>query len=162
MNEPRILYSTNTLLAYKINKKYYQDIHYIWCAPEFGSAPIGGGKPGNPPTSRPLYRYRLLQEESQAGDLHSALIGEQKSGLRKGAESKLKAKVITKPERDEIIQVIDAAPLTEYKPLIYTMTFADVKKMAKRVPVAERAHPLSEEYIIEKLPGDAFDILNLD
>lgn len=162
MKEPRILYSTNTVLAYRINRKYYGDVHYVWCAPEFGSAPLGGGAPGNPPTSRPLHRYRQLQAESQAGDLHSSLIGEQKAGLRKGADEKLKGGVITPPECDEIIQVIDSAPLSDFKPVIYAMAFAAVKHLAKRVPVAQRAHPLSEEYIIETLAGDIFDILNLD
>ena len=162
MKEPRILYSTNTLLAYRISKKYYDDVHYVWCAPEFGSPPIVGGVVGNPPTARPLHRYRLLQVESQAGDLHSALIAEQKSGLRKGAEEKLNAHIIVTTERDEILQVVDSAPLSEFKPLIYIMVFDDVKLLAKRVAVAKRAHPLSEEYIIEALPGDAFEILNLD
>jgi hypothetical protein len=34
--------------------------------------------------------------------------------------------------------------------------------MLKEVPVAERAHPLSQEYIIEELPTELFDTIELE
>ena len=161
-SKPKLLYSASTLAAYRISKKYFRDLHYVWCSPEFGSPPLGGVLTSNPPTSRPFYRYKALQKESQAGDLHSAFIADQKAGLRKGAVEKCKAKLISRKERDEIIAAIEKLSPADFKPLIYVMPFEDVKRIIQSVPVDKRAHPLSEEYIIEALPGDLFDVLNLD
>ncbi len=36
---PLVLYSANTLLAYKINETFYKGLHYVWCNPVFD----GGG-----------------------------------------------------------------------------------------------------------------------
>jgi len=36
-----------------------------------------------------------------------------------------------------------------------------VKQLVQEVPVSRRAHPLSAEYIIEELPGDRFDLIEL-
>lgn len=141
--------------------RFYQNRHYVWCSPRFGSVSVTGSLDSNPPTSRPLSRYKQLQQESRAGDLHSALIKEQKAGLRKGAETKLLAGVITEGDRDEIIEVVAAAQQADFKPLIYVMPYAAVKSLIKKVPVLERAHPMSIEYIIEDLPHDQFDILDL-
>jgi hypothetical protein len=119
MSSPKIIYSTNTKLAYQISKRYYGDEHYVWCAPAFGSINLTGDLNQNPPTSRPLYRYNILQEESQKSDLHSSLIKEQKIGLKNGANFKLKEGVINPVQHDEIIAIVDLAYPIDFKPYIY-------------------------------------------
>lgn len=40
--------------------------------------------------------------------------------------------------------------------------YGRVPGLVKEVPVEERAHPLSQEYIIESLPRRLFDIIKLE
>jgi len=158
----RRLYSTNSLLAYRISKRYYNDKHYVWASPSFGSRSTQEPLIGNPVSSRPASRYKQLREEVRDTDRHGHLIQEQRLGLRTGAQMKHDQGVISKEQRDEIMAVVDAAEIADFKPLLYVFSLDDVKGVVKKVPVNERAHPLSEEYIIEELPGSMFDILDLD
>ena len=162
MANPKILYSTNTLLAYRISRKFYKDNHYVWCAPKAGSTSLYGALLENPPTSQPLYRYKSLKEEALKGDLHGPLIKEQKVGLRKGAEIKLKERIITEEDKDKINSIVDISSQADYKPLLYIIPYENVKSLLKEVDIKDKAHPMSEEYIIESLPGDLFDIIDLD
>jgi hypothetical protein len=162
MSGPRILYSTNTLLAYKISKRYYHDKHFVWCSPEFGSVSLTGELlAANPPSSRPYERYQLLARDVRSGDRHSALAAEQRSGLRTGAIAKHDARVITLRERDEVLVMVDAADLSMLKPLIYAIPFEPVKHLVQEVALADCANVTSLEFKIEALPGDAFDVLDL-
>ena len=161
MSSQRIIYSTNVLLAYKICKFYYNDLHYVWCTPDFGS-PSSGVLTCNPPSSQALYRYNCLQTAVKGGDLHSASITEQRTGLTHGTQTKYDKGVITKEQRDDILYAIEKSPITEFRPLIYAIPYADVKHLLKPVPIADRARPTSLEYIIEELPGAMFDILYWD
>jgi len=161
MSSQRIIYSTNVLLAYKISKFYYNDLHYVWCTPDFGS-PSSGVLASNPPSSQALYRYNCLQTAVKGGDLHSPEIAQQKTGLVLGAETKYGKGAITKGQRDDILYATEHSPITEFRPLIYAIPYADVKHLLKPVPIAERARPTSVEYIIEELPGAMFDILYWD
>ena len=162
MKKPKFLYSTNVVLAYKIGKKYYQDFHYVWCSAKFGSISVDGEIASNPPTSRPLYRYKALQSEVSAGDSHGPYILSQKTGLIKGAGIKYNLNLITKAHYQEILAIIEYSPITEYKPLIYNIVYTDVEDIAKPVPIKDKATPISEEYVIENLPRKYFDILDYE
>ena len=48
-----------------------------------------------------------------------------------------------------------------FKPLLYIIPFETVKDICERVPLAEKAHPLSQEFIIKELKGNMFDIIEL-
>jgi hypothetical protein len=56
---------------------------------------------------------------------------------------------------------VDAADIQQFKPLIYVIPYTAVAAIAVEVPVSNRAHPLSVEYVIERLPGGWFDIIEL-
>ena len=154
--EPRILYSANAELAYKIGTRFYGDVHFVWCSPDFGSGGSGPGDDRNPPTSRPYKRYRDLAEEAEGGDTHGLLIASTRTGLRKGVIAKYKQGVISLDERNEILEIIERAPPADYKPLMYVMPYEDVKHLVRTIPVADRAHALSMELLIEELPGNLF------
>jgi hypothetical protein len=47
------------------------------------------------------------------------------------------------------------------RPLLYIIPFEQVKGIVTRVPVSERAHPMSVEYKVEALPRAAFDMVEL-
>lgn len=160
----RILYSTNSLLAYRVNVRYYGDVHYVWASPYPGNA--GSSRPladANPETSTPLHRYQSLRREVASGDRHGPYIQMQQRGVQKGAVEKHTKGEITESQRDEIIAIVAASYPADYRPLLFVIPFTDeVKALAEEVPVAERAHPLAEEYLIRRLPGHCFDILTLD
>jgi hypothetical protein len=162
MAVPRIIYSTNTLLAYRISVKYYKNLHWVWCTPDFGSKTVTGTLLANPPSSQALHIYKSFKIDVEAGDLHSTLIAKNKIGIKKGAETKYKSKKITLSERNEIYISVDKASISEYKPLIYEMVYEDVKHLVKVVPPELAARPTSVEYIIEELPGEKIIILDLD
>jgi hypothetical protein len=84
----------------------------------------------------------------------------QRSGIKHGANEKFTGGKISASERDEIIQIVDQATPSDFVPLMYIIPYGKVRDLVKRVPLAMRqAHPLSDEWIIEELPRDCFDIL---
>jgi hypothetical protein len=161
MSLPKILYSTNVLLAYRISRKYYNDIHYVWCSDNIGNDSVTGTLISNPPSSQPLRLYKGLQADVTSGDLHSALISEKKTGIENGAQIQYTTGNITIDQRDEIIYAVQKSPITEFKPLIYVIPYSDVKHLVKPASPYKTARPTSVEYIIEKLPGNLFDIIDL-
>lgn len=69
---------------------------------------------------------------------------------------------ITKEQASEIASIVDAAEPRDFKPFIFVVPFALVEKLIKPVPVSQRAHPLSIEFIIDKLPREKFDVIDFD
>lgn len=157
-----LLYSTNTWLAYKVAQMYYNDEHYVWCAPYFDAKSLPVHDAANPPTSDPCEIYHSLAAEVRAGDRHSVKIRENKVGILKGATFKRNAGVINEQQEKDIAAIVERAETRDFKPLLYIIPFEIVAKLVREVPVAERAHPLSVEYVIEQLPRSKFDIITLE
>lgn len=156
------MYSANTWLAYKVAKRFYNDEHYVWCAPYFDVRALPMYDAALPPTSSPSEIYHNLAAEVLAGDQHSTKIKENKVGILKGATFKRKAGVINEQEEKDIAAIVEKAETRDFKPLMYVIPFKIVAKLVREVPVDERAHPLSVEYVIERLPRSKFDIINLE
>jgi len=158
----RLLYSVNTALAYNISAQYYGGLHYVWCSPIFSARNHPDFVATPPPTSCPSDIYHNLAEEVRRRDAHSAKIGENRTGLVTGARYKHERGVITAEELNAIEEIAAAAETADFRPLLYVIPFASVSHLLREVPVAERAHPLSPEYIIEELPTDLFDAIALE
>jgi hypothetical protein len=159
MKEPLILFSTNTWLAYIISERFYNGIHYVWCSPYFNSKVLPDYDCTNPPTSNPIEIYKILQEESLRGDRHSPKIKENKVGIIKGAIYNQKMGVITEEQKKDIIAIVEIAETKDFRPLLYLIPFSIVSSIVKAVPVKDRAHPLSMEFVIESLPRNLFEII---
>ncbi len=161
MPQSLVLYSTVTWIAHVIAEQYYGNVHYAWCTPCF--SPDSDGCQGGRivPTSCPSIIYHSLWEEVQAGDLHSSKINENRVGIAKGASFKRKQGVITAKQEKDILKIIDKAQTRDFRPLVYVIPFDPVSNLVKAVPPTAKAHPLSIEFIIETLPRDRFDIINL-
>jgi len=161
MARPLLLYSTNTWLAYTIAETYYQGEHYVWCTPFFSprSAP---GYANVPPTSCPSSIYHALREEVAAGDRHSTKVKENRTGIIKGANVKKAARLIDVAQEQEIIDIVNSAETRDFRPLLYLIPFAAVAGLLQDVPVANKAHPLSVEYLIERLPRASFDVIDFE
>jgi hypothetical protein len=158
MSAPLILYSTNTLLAYRINQIYYRERHFVWCNPYF-SASAPSIDVQMPPSSTPSDICRSLFGDVSQEDVHSLKIQSNRDGIRKGASSKRNADQITEEQFREIDQIVSAAKLADFRPLLYVIPYHLVAEQARPVPPADRAHPFSQEYIIKDLPRPSFDVL---
>lgn len=160
--KPKILYSANTWLAYNVTRLFFGDLHYVWCSPIFDRR----GRPHvlatPPPTSCPCDIYFKLLEEVRGRDKHSAKISENRLGILKGAATKRAAGVISDDELAEINAIVSEATVEDFHPLLYVIPYDAVSTLVKEVPVAQRAHPLSEEYVIDALPGGLFDVIQME
>ncbi len=159
---PIVVYSASSWLAYIIGERYYSGYHYIWCTPHFDPSSVASISYTVPPSSSPAEIYRNLLEDVKRGDRHSSKIAANKAGILRGVEYKMTAGEITKKRASEIASIVDAAEPRDFKPLIFVVPFALVTKLIKPVPVNQRAHPLSIEFIIDRLPREKFDVIDFD
>ncbi len=162
MPQHLVLYSTNTWLAYMIGERFYDGMHYIWCTPNFGGNSFARRDDPIPPTSSPHDIYNDLYRGIRSGDRHLDKIGNNKSSIRNGAAYKRQSGVIDDAQFRDILAIVDQASMRDFRPLIYVIPFDRVADIVREVPVNERAHPLSVEYIIESLPRECFDIIEFD
>ncbi|EHK8987298.1 hypothetical protein V4T56_004190 [Vibrio vulnificus] len=151
----KILYSVNTWLAYKISEIYYRDTHYVWCAPSFNT------NGDNPPSSDPATIYSTLANDVKGMDKHSAKISQNRTGLLKSAEIKLKDGTITEAQHKEIIEITNNAELQDFRPLIYAIPHNLVEGDVKPASIKIKANYFSKEFIIESLKRDQFDIIDI-
>jgi len=159
---PLVLYSTNTWLAFQLGQTYYNERHWVYCSPKFDNRSSGAyGRPPQPPSSSPGEIFHSLLDEIQRGDMHSAKIQQNKAGLLKGASAKRSQGVITADTEAEIAAVVGLATLKDFSPLLYIIPFYGGTTRATRVPVPQRASLLSEEYIVDDLGRDEFDVIEL-
>lgn len=154
-----LLYSANTWLAFMIAEKYYGNIHYVWCTSYFDSKSSPPITYTIPPSSSPFEIYLGFQNDVNKRDTHSSKIKENREGLLRGVEAKLKKGVINKKVADEIRYIINNADISDFNPLIYVIPFHIVKKMLQPVSVDKRARAISDEFIIENLPKEFFDVI---
>jgi len=158
---PLVLYSTNTWLSYIIAQKYYGEVHYAWCTPDFHMNNQNVIDSTTPPTSTPYEILNSLKVEVSRGDRHSAKIKENKVGIKKGASFKKSIGIITDVQEQEIFEIVDQSEIRDFRPLLYVLPFDNCAHLLKAVPIKDRAHPMSVEFIIEELPRNLFDVIEL-
>ena len=155
-----VLYSTMTMVAYSINKKYYADCHYLWCTPYFGSD-FQSPHFSVPPSSSPLDIYQTLKKEIDGADLHGTKIGLNRMGIRKGADQMLKQGRINEGQQREIYAISTAAKDQQFRPLLCIVPRLHAVPYFQEVAIEEKANPLSYEYILADLPQSAFDVIRI-
>jgi hypothetical protein len=130
-------------------------MHYVWCAPrpEFDRYALR-----NPASSDPISIYWRFHRDIQDGDEHSSQI-DSHPGLLLGASVKEKQGVIDLATRERIEAVVQRAPIGDFSPLLLVIPYALVSTLMKAADVAAGARSTSEEYIIDGLPRDCFDVL---
>ncbi len=158
MHPPLVLYSTTTKLAYSLVQRYYRALHYVWCAPrpEFDRFALR-----NPPSSDPISLYWRFHRDIEDGDEHSSQIERHRSGLLFGASVKEEQGVIDLPTRERIEAQVRRAPMGDFSPLLLVIPYSAVSSLVKAADVADAAKAMAEEYIIDGLPRDCFDVLEL-
>jgi len=154
-----ILYSTNSLLAFRISEKYYNAEHFVYCTPNFRPLTTIYSSYNVPPSSCPYVIYRNFCEEIDNNDLNGQKITANKAGLRHGATVKKKSGIISTREKNEILKIIKIAQLTDFRALLYIIPFDVVKLKCHPVPIQRRASPFSDEFYISNLIRNEFDII---
>ena len=150
-----LLYSTGTKLSYKINKKYYNNIHFVWCTESFDAAL-------QPGTSNPRTLCTRYLEQIIKNDKHALEISNNKTGILKGATIKLEEGVIDKTQYDEICAKVACAENEDFYPVIYLINKKAVSKRLKIVDSKDKANNTSIEYIIEDLQQNEFELIKLE
>jgi hypothetical protein len=141
-----------------IAERFYRRHHYVWCTPHFDPRQRGRDS-AVPPTSSPFEMYRTLFEETSRGERHSSKIAQNRVGIVHGANAKLLSRVITDQQREQITAVVNAAHPSDFRPLLYVIPTNLIAKLLREPPPEDKAHPLSEEYIIDDLPRRYFDVI---
>jgi hypothetical protein len=160
MRDPLLLYSTNTWLAYAIAERYYDGVHFAWCSPVYDGT-RADAHVKIPPSASPADIYRLLLDEVERGERHSAILEEKRKGLLRGADARRAEGLIGDAEWEKINQAVETSSLHEFRPVLYLIPYDGVRGMVVEAPVHERAHPFSIEYKVNPLPRGAFDMLEL-
>lgn len=160
MKAPLLLFSCCSKLAYSIAEKHYDGFHYAWCSPFFDVSELAQLDQYNPPSSNPKDIYHVLQNDVQKKDLHSSAIRRNRLGIRNGIDVKERDGIITNDNSDFLREWVDKAETSEFTPLLLIMPYKKVAKIVKEVPMRDRAHPLSQEYLIDKLPSNFFTAIN--
>ena len=160
MPDPLVLYSVNTLLAYRINEHFYGQLHYVWCSPFFSSTSLSAIDVPMPPSATPCDICQTYLEDIARQDRHSSRLRENRAGLKKGVRAKLSEQVINREQYREINNIVKRASLDDFRPLVYVIPFAGVRDLVELAPPNQRAHPFSREYRIERLPRSCFDVLD--
>ena len=88
MSETMLLYSINTVLAFRIQRTYYDNIHFVWCTDKYDH---GFWQPAS---SNPLSIAQTFIQDVYSRDQHSALIKQNRDGIKRGAMLKRKAGII--------------------------------------------------------------------
>lgn len=160
MTDPLVLYSVNTLMAYRINEHFYGQIHYVWCSPFFNASATSALDNQAPPSSTPCDICRAYLDDVQRQDRHSAAIRNNRSGIKSGLAAKRADGVISAEQHRELEKIVSKAPLEAFRPLLFVIPFQGVADRVEEVPISERAHPFSREYRIFRLPRSHFDVLD--
>ena len=155
MKTPKYLYSVNTFLAYKINEQYYKGTHYVWCAPRFDCNE-------NPPSSNPKEIVKSLKRDIELRDGHSAKIEQNRLGLLQGVKVKYQQGIIDDCQQDALNYIISKAEISYFKPLIYIISYEKVKDKLIYVNPHDKASLFSEEYKIENLLSEEFDVIDIN
>lgn len=149
-----LLYSTGTSLAYWVAREYYKNEHYVWCTEAFDSAL-------QPGTSNPRTLCTRYLEQIIKNDNHAVEIENNKKGILRGAEEKLKQGIITEEQRQEIATRVAYARMEEFYPVIYIINKRAVKKRLFKVNPSDAASEYSVEYIIKDLKSNEFEIIRI-
>lgn len=85
-----ILCSSITLIAFNVNERFYESVHYMWCTPFFD---IDHRSPVYtvPPTSSPFQIYKTLARKVANVDCHSDKIEANRVGIIRGAQKNVEA-----------------------------------------------------------------------
>lgn len=151
-----LLFSTITELAYSIDRKFYNGVHFVWCTETFDANVQP--RSSNPKTLCARYIEQLITE-----DKHASEINNNKAGILKGAKAKLEQGATTKEQFEDIKTLVRYARKEDFYPIIMLINRnAVIKKQKLHVVSADKAASKNSiEYIIYDLQHNEFEAIHL-
>lgn len=137
-------------------------MHYVWCAEAFDGTKLAGysGASTIAPTSNPADIYKTVRAECERGDRHSAKISEWKLNLTALAVRWQQEGKITDQQKQDIVYLVENAPFSQWRPLVYIISRPLVEARMEAVPAAQCAS-FGPEYIVRDLARHEFDVIEL-
>lgn len=152
--EHSFCFSVGTRFSNMIDKYYYNNIHYLWCAPRFND-------PLQPVTSNPLSIFKRYLKIAIQGDRHAHDIEDHFTGILRGAQAQYENGVINKKQQSEIKQCINLARYEDFSPILYIIDITRIDKTRlKLVDTHLRASDDSCEYLITDVSSDECQIID--
>ena len=152
-NNP-FLFSIGTFFSYKIDRRYYGNVHYVWCTTKFNDRK-------QPITSNPQSICKRFLDQIVSGDRHTKEIDDNKAGILRGAQAKLEAGVINGDQYNEICQLVNVADYEDFFPVLYVIDAKKVgNKRCKEVEKKDRASDTSVEYRIFDLSEGEYELID--
>ena len=79
----------------------------------------------------------------------------------RGASIKRSLGAISSEQEEEIKSIVENSEIRDFRPLLYIIPYDRVTHLLRNVPIVDRAHPLSVEFVIEELPRNLFDVIEI-
>lgn len=157
-----LLYSTNPYIKYYLNEEFRNGKHYVWCSPYYdgGKRDFLNPSARTPPSSNPASLYERYRSAVERGDSNDPKINSQKATIKDLAVQWFQNNSISNQEKENIVYLVENGNFGElWTPLIYIVVRSKVDDgRIQKVP-KERCAGLADEYIIEDLQHDEFQII---
>ena len=153
---PLHLWSATNQVVHYVSTNFFPH-YYVWCSPVFEGRAVGRYDRGfgQPPSSDPARIYRSLFEAVRDRDEHNADVGRQRDKLQQVALDLSVDGKISDDAAQEVVAYLQAAHISEWKPMIYAIPYGGVKDRVLAVPRALRASG-KPEYVIPDLTAEEF------
>ena len=142
---------------------FFNGRFYVWCSKIFCENQQGAHALPFPPSSNPSKIYSDLRKAVDMRDVHDPKIKSIKLTLKRVARKIQRNGEITDTQYRNILDIIKRADISDFKPLIYIIPYQNVLTggKIKRIPPKNAANPLSEEYRIEDLNEEEFEVIDM-
>ncbi|HEX8696913.1 MAG TPA: hypothetical protein VF746_31125 [Longimicrobium sp.] len=150
----RFYYSTQSFLAWCLNRHFYDDVHYVYVAPFYPY------RLPNPKSSNPLEIYKDLYQPWADRDEFDNFITIHRIKLKKGIVAKESEGVVDGDTAQRLLNICDHVSVKFLYPIIYRVDIEAVGDW--RLHKAGSGLLESDEYLIRDLGGDEFDLLFYD
>ena len=153
-HEHSFYFSVGTRFSYMIDKYYYHDTHYLWCAPRFND-------PFQPLTSNPLSIFKRYLKIAIQGDRHAHETADHLAGVLRGAQVQFENGIINEQQYSEIRQYVNLARYEDFSPVLYIIDITQINESRRQlVDVSLRASDNSYEYLITDVSSDECQIID--
>lgn len=146
-------YSTQPFIAWVINHYFYGKTHYTFVAPFYPYRQL------NPKSSNPYLIYSDLLMPWKDNDIYDKTVAQFRINIRKGVMIKETLSHIDPSLANELRELCDKISLKFFYPIVYRV---DIDSIAEKVTKTASAFTGSNEYLIQQLFENEFDILFFD
>jgi hypothetical protein len=145
-------YSTQPLLAWCLNRHFYDGLHYVYVAPFYPY------RLPNPKSSNPLEIYRDLYHPWRDRDEYDKTMTQVRLGLRKGVQAHQRGGLLDAYRADELARICDTIDIKFFFPIVYRVDI-DALDPARLRKAGSGLSAASVEYLVSDLRDGEFDVL---